>query len=124
MRAFHELLNKKSEIWSILVADGATGGVLGVLPLMLPHPDSAVLGEDTFNHEVIRLLDGGGGGKCLRCGRTFSLFNSARRHFKTVHLHGKLVGETPVKCDLCHKTFRNDMSYKYHLRNTHTIYQK
>ena len=111
---------------SVLVADGvSTGGVLGsVLPLMLPHPDSAVLGEDTFNHEVIRLLDGGGGGKCLRCGRTFSLFNSARRHFKTVHLHGKLVGETPVKCDLCHKTFRNDMSYKYHLRNTHTIYQK
>ena len=94
------------------------------LPLMLPHPESAVLNEDTFNNEVIRLLDGGGGGKCLRCGRTFSLFNSARRHFKTVHLHGKLVGETPVKCDLCHKTFRNDMSLKYHLRQTHSIYQK
>ena len=90
---------------------------------MLPHPDSMALEDDAFSHEVIRLLDGGGGGKCLRCGKTFTLFNSARRHFKTVHLHGKLVGETPVNCEICHKSFRNDMSYKYHLRNTHSIYQ-
>jgi hypothetical protein len=91
------------------------------MPATSPVVDENILADVAFiQYEVVRILDGGGGGRCLRCGKTFTLFQSAKRHFKLVH--------TPIKppppCSICFRSFRNDMSLKHHLRTVHQVYQK
>jgi len=54
---------------------------------------------------------------CQECDKHISgpKFN---RHVRDVH-----TANNEVQCQMCSKMFKNENSYKYHLRNSHGIYQ-
>merc|ERR1712013_577252 len=56
----------------------------------------------------------------LQCDICFKLIhkNTINRHKRNAH--GNC---TPVQCNLCEKIFKNDTSFKGHLRQSHNIYQ-
>jgi uncharacterized Zn-finger protein len=58
------------------------------------------------------------GGKCLVCGRSFTLFSNAKRHFRLVHLE-----EQSYECHICQKFYKGELGLRQHLRHTHGIYQ-
>ena len=58
------------------------------------------------------------GGKCLLCGKSFSAFTSAKRHYQLVHLEERLV-----ECHVCKKFYKGDVGLRQHLRANHGIYQ-
>ena len=57
-------------------------------------------------------------GKCLLCGKTFTLFGSAKRHYQMVHLEERMV-----ECHVRKKLYKGDVSLRQHLRAHHGIYQ-
>ena len=54
---------------------------------------------------------------CRECGKYISGPKYAR-HVRDVH-----TSNNEVECNMCSKVFKNQNSYKYHLRNSHGIYQ-
>jgi hypothetical protein len=61
---------------------------------------------------------GGGGGKCLLCGRSFSAYTSAKRHYHLVHIE-----ERSFQCHVCKKFYKGELGIRQHLRTNHGIYQ-
>ena len=64
----------------------------------------------------------GGGGQCLRCGRTFSQAASARRHYGLVHAEPESADQ--FACHVCGACHKNKQYLRNHLRTSHGIYQR
>eukprot|EP00096_Caligus_rogercresseyi_P002608 TRINITY_DN147_c0_g1_i13.p1 TRINITY_DN147_c0_g1~~TRINITY_DN147_c0_g1_i13.p1 ORF type:complete len:319 (+),score=92.34 TRINITY_DN147_c0_g1_i13:361-1317(+) len=85
----------------------------GMMGLDDVPPDS----QDNSKGKVMKLS--GNRGKCLICGRVFSNFNNARRHYDTTHnLHVQ-----PEICDICFCSYKNKESVSAHKRKAHKIYK-
>ena len=52
------------------------------------------------------------------CGKSFTLFGSAKRHYQMVHLE-----ERSAECHICKRMYKGDVSLRQHLRTQHGIYQ-
>ena len=58
------------------------------------------------------------GGKCLACGKSFTVYTSARRHFQLVHHEAEAK-----ECHVCNRFYKNALGLRQHLRHAHGIYQ-
>lgn len=65
----------------------------------------------------------GGDGRihCLKCGQSFTMMGSAKRHYRTRHLYAESLLQ---RCGFCGGTFKNPASLNEHLRTKHSITQK
>jgi uncharacterized Zn-finger protein len=68
---------------------------------------------------VIRLPNSSRG-QCLQCGREFSVFANARRHYELVHTDAQRTHT----CHICKSLHKSIHSLQTHLRQQHNIYQK
>ena len=53
---------------------------------------------------------------CTVCGNTFNDCGNAKRHFRLRH-----TTQTPQKCHICKKVYKNDVSLFNHTRSAHGI---
>jgi len=63
---------------------------------------------------------GKNGGKCLLCGRVFSIYTNARRHYQFVHAADE---SDASECHLCKKVYKSQPVLVQHLRNMHGVYK-
>ena len=60
--------------------------------------------------------------KCAVCEKIFTNMQNARRHVRTLHVHGGT--EIALRCDICQQSFTKLRSFDDHMRTKHNVYKK
>ena len=68
---------------------------------------------------LVQLDDGRA--RCLACGKNFTTFGNARRHYREVH---QVPGSTQFFCQLCNAGFQQKRYCASHMLSVHGITQK
>ena len=75
------------------------------------------------NHTRVIKLPDSPSGRCLDCGKHFTDYYNARRHWDLMH-SGTAIRPDTMSCRVCGKQFKQRQYLNNHLRLAHNIYQR